>query len=265
PDGTRISEIRRQGAIWRLLTTDLDGDGLRELVLSEGRRIAAYAAPPPDPRFRLRQAFLAALDAAERGDEERASREFEESRFRWLGFDDSRLAAIRARLVACPRSASAQGMARVLERLRPASPVEWVEGVDELVRLGRVSDALAVARERLGDSPGDDALAGALNQAAWSWVDPERPRPEAREVALVCAEEAVRASGRENHLILDTLAEALHANGRSAEAAEVETEALQKCPEGNPSRPTYQASLERFRRAAQGGGAESSSGTAPPR
>jgi hypothetical protein len=249
-DGSRTFRAHRPTEIRGLAAVDLTGDGKLEVVVGGGNLLAAYSLDRPDPRIDLRRAFLDALDAAERGEEEPASRGFERARFRWLGFDDSRLGAIRARLASCRRSPSARRMAETLERIRPATALDWIEAVEDLVERNAIAEALALARERFADMRRDDALARALNEIAWSWVDPGRPLHDVREVALVLAEAAVAASGREDHAILDTLAEALHASGRSPEAAQVEEEALRKCPAGDRNRPGYEASLDRFRQAA---------------
>jgi len=110
--------------------------------------------------------------------------------------------------------------------------------------------ALQVLRQHLTAPPPGPELAMPMNELAWSLVDPRNPVPAAREVALAVAEAATAASDRRNHTILDTLAEALHANGRSADAATVEEEALAKCPVGHVERPSLEASAARFRAAA---------------
>jgi len=82
-------------------------------------------------------------------------------------------------------------------------------------------------------------------------MDPGRTSREDLRLALILAKGAVAASERKEASFLDTLAEVLHANGRSREAAVFEEEALSKCaPEDGALRTSLEASLARFRAAA---------------
>jgi serine/threonine protein kinase len=250
-DGSRHSQLSWRSAILCLIADDLDAAGRQEIMLAGGRLVAVYPGPELDPRFGLRRTFLEALDAAERGEEEAADRGFAESRLRWLTHDDTDIARIRARLYVCAASPSAQRMQDTLERVRTASLQEWVDVIEALARSGQSAQALALAKRHFTALSTDTELWGYLNdEVAWELVDPENPVPGAHEVALVLAEAAVAASGRNSHHALDTLAEALHANGRSVEAVLVGEEVLAKCPSQDGNHANYEASLGRFRAAA---------------
>jgi hypothetical protein len=248
-EGLRIFRADRRDEVRGLVVADLTGDGRPEIALTGGERVSVYA-PADDPRRGLRRRFLEALDAAERGEEADAARGFEAARLRWLPLDDFGLPAIRGRLRLCRTSPSARRMAEALERVRPAAPPDWIAAVRELVAKGRGAGALALARERFASPAVDPGLADRLNEAARSLVDQDRP-PEAREIALILAQAAVAASGGTGHGLFDTLAEALLANGRSEEAVAAGEKALALCPEDEPCRPSHEASLARFRTAAE--------------
>jgi outer membrane protein assembly factor BamB len=253
--GRRWEAWRRAGENRGLEVADLEGDGTVEIVVGEGHRIAVYGPSGPDRRRELRRIFFEAIEALDREEEAAAAEGFERARFRWLAFDPSGVEGARARLALHRNSPSARKMSAILERVRPGTALGAVEGIGQLVDRGLYDAATASAKDLRSRLQEDPALAEALNALAWKLVDPASPHPPARTVALELARAAVSANPERSAFSLDTLAEALHANGRSREAVEVETEALSRCPPENASlRQAIEASLARFRAAAEGRG-----------
>jgi hypothetical protein len=252
-DGCRIFFRSVGYHVYRLAAVDLDGDGRAEIVgaLGERNEVAAWSIPNNDPRPRLRRRFLEGLEAAERGDETGATPALEEARFRWATLDDTDLEAIRARLEFLTRSRAARRMLGILNRSHPPNTARRIEALRDLVVTGHPVVAEAAARRWFGEATLPAGMARPLNEAAWSWIDPICPIPNARNVALVVAEAAVRACGRGDVAILDTLAQALFANGKRAEAISIEEEAIAKCrSEDKYLESQLQAALARFREAA---------------
>ncbi|MCI0589057.1 MAG: FG-GAP-like repeat-containing protein [Planctomycetes bacterium] len=262
-DGVVKTRWTRPASIRRLATADLDGDGTPEILSGDvSGVVAAYRFRRDDPRIALRRVFLEALGAAERGDEPEAAPGFERARFRWLRSDAQGLEGVRTRLALCSASPSARRMAAVLERARPATLAEWASVLQALVRTGRTVEAIALFRERIAGRPLDPAVATPLNEAAWLMVRPTNPEPLDPPFALLLAEAAAAANGRKDDYFLDTLAWALAANGRYADAIATEEEAIRKLPQTAVAEylPQYQEALSRFREAVEkAAGAPSSS------
>ena len=109
-----------------------------------------------------------------------------------------------------------------------------------LMELKRFDEAGKILRHALELAPNS---AGALNNLAWFYAT--APPPHANPPhALELAERAAILS-QEPH-ILDTLAEALYANGLYEEALEIINEALRKAP---PNRPYFLKQRQKFERA----------------
>ncbi len=92
-----------------------------------------------------------------------------------------------------------------------------------LEKLGREGEAVAAWREALAR---EGRSAGALNNLAWLLATSRDPRLRDPEVAVSLAEEATRLSGGRDPNVLDTLATAQAAAGRSAEAHATAARAL---------------------------------------
>ncbi|HKB16420.1 MAG TPA: hypothetical protein VKF62_10155, partial [Planctomycetota bacterium] len=246
-----------------LVVEDFDGDGRPEVAWTSAETDVSLWQPRlDDPRPLRRRKFLAALDAAERGEEEDAARGFEEARLSWVPFDRSSLHEIRRRLkAAAPHSPSARRMAEILDGAHPETLREVLDEILLRVVKGRAPDALDLAEEYRARLASDPDIGQALNILAWSWVGYSHPSqaPESKKIGLLFAECAVASDGRISAGCLDTLAAALDANGRSAEAAKIEEEALEKCSstdQGN--RRKFRQSLLRYRDGAARGAAAAS-------
>ncbi len=255
-DGTRRYRTDTRRGIFTLILADFDGDGTPEIAGEEtGALVGAYRIRADDPRPAARRAFMGAIEAAERGDEEAAALGFATAGLGWLALDDVGLGALRDRLGRLESSGSARRMAGLLDRARPASAREWWEGIVWLAGRGEMGEAVALARAHRVETAKDGQIGLLMNDYAWRFVDPTNPRPEGFELALALAETAVEATGR-RALILDTLAHALDANGRLTDAVKIEEEALARCLPGDEQlRGTLEAALARFRDEA---------GKAPP-
>ena len=118
-------------------------------------------------------------------------------------------------------------------------------------RPSRQADALAYA-DRLADTVLNDN-AGALNELAWSLVDPDQPKQDAAfaPVALRAALRANTVSGDKDPQILDTLAAAYFLSGNVAKALECQ-EKVVRLAAGTPlaADKSLTARLETYRKAA---------------
>ncbi|HEX9669007.1 MAG TPA: tetratricopeptide repeat protein, partial [Thermoanaerobaculia bacterium] len=112
----------------------------------------------------------------------------------------------------------------------------------------RKQPALAEAayRQALALDPGSG---DALNNLAWLLLAQEGREEEAEELAR----RALAAGGADRHLPLDTLARALQAQGRCAEAADAFAEAAAAAPDGGERERLALAAAD-ARRDCSGGG-----------
>jgi serine/threonine protein kinase/tetratricopeptide (TPR) repeat protein len=121
-----------------------------------------------------------------------------------------------------------------------------------LQRVGRISEAIEISErvleiERLqAEEPG--ANAAALNSYAWDLLTSEPPEVRDPAAALPIAEQAVELAEPGNKAdILDTLALALHLNGRHREALDAQREALSLLPpEDQVNRATFAVNVARY-------------------
>jgi tetratricopeptide (TPR) repeat protein len=106
---------------------------------------------------------------------------------------------------------------------------------DGLRRAGREAEAVEVSRQLLDRervaAEATDADASALNNYAWALLTWDIPQLRDPAAALPLAERALERWGEESReTVLDTLALALHENGRNDEALERQREALALIP-----------------------------------
>ncbi len=87
-----------------------------------------------------------------------------------------------------------------------------------------------------------------LNEFAWTLLTDESTKEHFKKLALAACEQMRKAEGGDGWSNLDTLALAKFENGRIDEAIAIQTEALEKCPEG-PVRYEVQLNLKRYKRA----------------
>jgi hypothetical protein len=223
--GNCVFRVHVPGSVLWIDCADLDGDGREELLYFSDGRLHSKPFPNIDPRVALREEFTGAVEAAERGEEAAASKGFAHAGTRWVGLEDRPPAALRARLSllsnanesARPSAAARRALA-ILDRAHPAAPDEWIGGVADLVAAGREDLALRVAKLHRDSDIKIPRNDWALVRAAWRWVDPDRPKPRARRVALALARMANAASSQPNPNYLNTLAAALFACGRRDDA-----------------------------------------------
>jgi Flp pilus assembly protein TadD len=119
---------------------------------------------------------------------------------------------------------SAVGHLAAALRLEPEQPELHVQRAALLERLGREAEAVAAYREalRLGErSP------GLLNQLAWLLAATPEPGPHSPAEAVRLAEEAVALTQGADPNVLDTLAVAYAAAGRSDKALATAQRALE--------------------------------------
>jgi membrane associated rhomboid family serine protease/tetratricopeptide (TPR) repeat protein len=89
-------------------------------------------------------------------------------------------------------------------------------------------------------------LAEAQNNLAWIFATSEDPKLRNPKAAVDLAQRAVESSHWKEPTFIDTLAEALYANQRVAEAVKTEVRAIQL----DPQNPEYADHLARYRKAA---------------
>lgn len=97
-------------------------------------------------------------------------------------------------------------------------------------RTGQEAKSLATNEEGLKSVPEDDVM---LNNAAWTYATAQDASLRDPQKALAYARKAVAISKGEKAFILDTLAEALYANGLFDEAVETEKKAVAMAPESD--------------------------------
>ncbi|HXJ94003.1 MAG TPA: rhomboid family intramembrane serine protease [Terriglobia bacterium] len=142
--------------------------------------------------------------------------------------------------------AAAQKIWEALEKKNPRS-IEAQEAIAELLAAQKLyQQAIAEYLKVLRLSPN---LAVAHNNLAWLYATADDPKFRDPAGALEHARKAVLLSGGRQPDFLDTLAEALYANGKYAEAVKVETQTLELVP-GNKD---FQEHLQRYRQAAGNG------------
>jgi rhomboid protease GluP len=125
--------------------------------------------------------------------------------------------------------------------------VEAQEAVAELLASQKLyQQAIARYQMVLRLNP-NSALAH--NNLGWLYATADDPKFRDPAAALDHARKAVLLTGGRQPDFLDTLAEALNANRKHAEAVKVETQALQLMP----SNKEFQEHMERYRRAAGNG------------
>ncbi len=140
---------------------------------------------------------------------------------------------------------SAQKIWEALAKKNPRS-AEAQEAIAELLASQKLyQQAIAQYQKVLRLSP-NSALAH--NNLGWLYATADDPKFRDPAAALDHARKAVLLSGGRQPDFLDTLAEALYANGKYAEAVKVETEALQLMP-GNKD---FEDHIARYRRASGG-------------
>jgi rhomboid protease GluP len=142
--------------------------------------------------------------------------------------------------------AAAQRIWEALAKKNPRS-LEAQEAVAELLA-GQKLYEQAIARYQtvLRLSP-NSALAH--NNLGWLYATADDPKFRDPAAALDQARKAVLLTGGRQPDFLDTLAEALYASGKYAEAVKVETQALQMMP----SNEEFREHAERYRQAAGNG------------
>jgi thiol-disulfide isomerase/thioredoxin len=121
-----------------------------------------------------------------------------------------------------------------------------------LVQLDRADEAAAYGKKLLEGPLGENEQA--LNEFAWSLVDPDRqggavPKP-LLAFALEAAQKASELTDHENPAILDTLALAYFLNGQPAKALEYQEKAVELSPEDGLD-PAMKERLEQYRKAVQ--------------
>ncbi|NDY43281.1 M48 family metalloprotease, partial [Dissulfurirhabdus thermomarina] len=129
-----------------------------------------------------------------------------------------------------------------LDRLdRAARPPGWtLRLAAELQEVGDYGRALRLYERMLATAPDDPEV---LNGLAWLRATADDPAYRDPAAALRLARRAAKIAPAPH--VLDTLAEALFRNGRTAEALEVERRALERA---GPDRAYYLSQIERFRR-----------------
>lgn len=222
--------ILRDSLATSVRAADLDGDGVRELlVTSASASTAIYSAAGVDARARRRAQFLDALAAAERGDESAAKSGFESAGFQWLPFDSTGLEAIRWRLRTAPGS-SAAAAAAYLDRVRPPrGDSSWI-AVEELIFQGAFAKALEIY-ERLHREQLYKVPAFRLHWITSLYVDERRgPCPKGAVPLMVqLAGELVALSQAADAESLELQALAMALDGRRSEAEQTMERALAAC------------------------------------
>ncbi|MBL8695294.1 MAG: protein kinase [Planctomycetes bacterium] len=222
--------ILRDSLATSVRAADLDGDGIRELlVTSASAGTAIYSAASVDARARRRIQFLDALAAAERGDEAAAKSGFKEAGFQWLPFDSTALEAIRWRLRTAPGPAAASA-AEFLDRVRPPrGDSAWI-AVEELIFEGAFAKALEVygrlRREHLYEVP-----AFRLQWIATLYIDERRgPCPKSAVPLMVqLAGDLVALTQAADAESLEVYALALALDGQRGAATQALERALAAC------------------------------------
>lgn len=101
-----------------------------------------------------------------------------------------------------------------------------------------------VAGEKLANGAYKGVAMG-LNQLAWTVLDPENPVKNPNyKFALKIAEQALKAAGGKDPMIMDTYALALYKNGKKAEAIKVETEAIELLKQNKEQSDQYLKEFE---------------------
>ncbi|MBI1853005.1 MAG: VCBS repeat-containing protein [Planctomycetes bacterium] len=244
--GSRILNSVRPTDSTRVRTRSGDEGMVR--VFGADHVLASYRPDPNDPRPRLKRRFLESLDAAETGREADAAKGFGEAKLRWLAFDDSGIASIRARLTICDSSLSAKRILGVFDRVRPAIGTEWQEALESFVAAGRIDRALAFARKSLATASLTRRDATRLGFIAGSI---RGDVADARELRLLLSEAAVAATNRRAWYSLVALADALLANGRRDDAIRVGEEALAASGDDPRTRKRVEAALKRYRATSE--------------
>ncbi|MBW1987919.1 MAG: M48 family metalloprotease [Deltaproteobacteria bacterium] len=128
----------------------------------------------------------------------------------------------------------------------PEDPELYAQLGDVLLNDARVAEAMDAYAKALSIDPDH---AEAANNLAWILVTAQDPELRDPQRALSLAERAARIKPAPH--ILDTLAEALFANGMVTQAVNVEKEALQKALEAGDTGmvPYYREQLKRFQQA----------------
>ena len=141
---------------------------------------------------------------------------------------------------------AAQKIWDALAKKNPRS-IEAQEAIAELLAGQKLyQQAIAQYQKVLRLSPN---LAVAHNNLGWLYATADDPKFRDPAAALDHSRKAVLLTGGRQPDFLDTLAEALYANGKYAEAVKVETQALQLMP----SNKEFQEHMERYRQAAGNG------------
>jgi len=136
--------------------------------------------------------------------------------------------------------------------LRKAPELEANFGIDRyflLLDLERQSEAATYGRHLVADVIAKNPYA--LNQLAWSIVDPQAKREGGDYVlAVLAAERAVELQEGKDASVLDTLGLALFRVGKVARAIEIQTRAVELA-KGTRLEEELSSRLEEFRRAQQ--------------
>lgn len=97
-----------------------------------------------------------------------------------------------------------------------------------LVQAGKSGEASAWGRELVGKTFKDNAMA--LNDLAWTLVDPKAPKIGDLELAHLAADRANTLTGNKEAGVLDTLARVVFLQGDVAKAIQLQQKAVDNAP-----------------------------------